>query len=136
MMFGVQVNKTEELVNFVDSANDVLGGARTTKNVFTGKSFIDLLKFDEKDVLLVTFEVVMPFPLYFIYVPLFVGLLIFFGVSWMLTIPLLIFASEFFFTRYFVYLMMKWGLKRKQYPGKTRIMKDEEVIKLLYHVTN
>jgi hypothetical protein len=123
--FGVEIQESPELLDFVIQTNKKLNSEHIVKNPFNGRLQV------YQDMLVVNMD-----PIYLNitpYIALFLGVGIFFifGVSWLLLIPLAFLFLGFFWSQYFLYIMLFLGLKKYGYKNRCKLLASQETIKRL-----
>jgi len=126
--FGVETEESEIINAFVIDTNQKLQKADVVKNPFSEGKILKI-----RNGLFVYMKA-----LYFniaLYVALFsiIVILIFNGFHWTrwFGIPIFFLVLGFFWSKYFFYAMMLWGLKKRGYKGRFKLLSNEESFKRL-----
>lgn len=129
MIFGLKTDKDEAVLNFYIETNKRLGRDDVVKNPF-GLSKIGFIMREDKVYLVCDLNPVWPDFSGYLFIIGFIPLLFgFFKTSIFFYVLGLIVL--FLWSRYFFSLMMYLGLRKKGYKGKIRLVKDQELLKVV-----
>jgi len=126
--FGVETEQSEIVNAFVIDTNQKLQKQDVVKNPFSEGKVLKI-----RNGLFVYMKAV--YLNIALYSALFsaILILIFNGFEWTqwFGIPIFFVVLAFFWSKYFYYAMMMWGLRKRGYKGKFKLLSDEESFKRL-----
>jgi len=127
-MLGVELEKQDAVMVYMAETEERLKGNSILTNPFTGK--IRLLLLEDKLQYLIDMTPVYP-KVYMGGVLVFGIPALFFGVGWWLIPGVCIMALYFLWTKWFIYLALRAGLKKARYKGKVKVLSNEDMLNSL-----
>jgi len=117
VIFGIETTNSPELDNFIYKTNERFKNTL----LFYG----ELRKYD--NILLVKMK---PLILHFYWLGAFsfITILLVWGFNKFSIFCLIIFSMGFFWSRYFFYSMLKWGLRKEGHKGKIKLISDQKTL--------
>ena len=125
--FGIETDNNQAVYKFIEETNERLQVENFVKNPFKGK--IVLVEQEETIKAGIHIEPIYPNPFYLGAVAT-LGLILLKGFTLWSLIPLTLVLIGFLHTNIFFYIMMKQGLKKAGYKGKTKFITSDKVVEL------
>lgn len=128
--FGVEVEDSPIAWDFFNQSNQRLKEKSILKNPFFGS--ITKIPYSEPHTYVVIMEPVYP-KVYYVGVVVggFVFVLTGFVFTWWLIAPFLFLASGLFWSKFFLYFMIKFALRKKNYRGYVRLLDTSVLVERL-----
>ena len=125
---GIEIDIDDKVIKYMTETHKRLQNDSLIHNPFVGK--VKLIICQRKAQYLIDMTPVYP-KVYLGGVFLTVAPLLFWGFGWWLSFGVCIMSLYFLWTKYFIYLALRLGLKKIGYKGKVKILTNEEIINSL-----
>lgn len=132
VIFGIELDRNKKAIAFMEETHRRLQVPNTVTNPFYGDIKRLSLEGEDKDHYVLVMDPVYP-KLYKIGYFLLAGAFIFTGFRWSIAyLPgIILSATSFFWSRFFMYLGLVLGLKKAGYKGKVKLLRDSNTLREL-----